>query len=82
MKTSGYSTIETQASILNGLPIIVKASRSWERQSWDYEGHDEVDIQAIYWLSGKPISKTVWDKAEKYDPGFCTLIEQIMEKMR
>lgn len=66
-----------EATILGGLPIIADVSFGYD--SYAMEHWAEVD--AIYWrkrdgTAGKKISDRVRDRAEKYDPSFCGVIEQ------
>lgn len=66
-------------TILGGLPII--ADVSW---GTDYWGEGYAEIEAIYWVkrdgtAGKPIPQHLWDRAEKYDAYFCSLVEQLSE---
>lgn len=66
-------------TILGGLPIIAEVS--W---GTDYWGEGYAEIEAIYWVkrdgtAGKPIPQHLWDRAEKYDAYFCSLVEQLQD---
>ncbi len=68
-----------QGTILGGLPVI--ADVDW---GTDYWGEGYAEIEAIYWMKrdgskGKPIPQSVFDRAEKYDNYFSSLIEQLSE---
>lgn len=68
-------------TILGGLPII--ATVRWTYDDWTNE-HD-FEIESICWLkrngeAGKPVSQSVLDRAEKHDPYFCNLNEQLSEQ--
>ena len=68
-------------TILGGLPIIAEVS-------WGYDGffcEDWSSVETIYWRkrdgsAGKPVSQALLDRAERYDPYFATLIEQLTEQ--
>jgi hypothetical protein len=68
-------------TILGGLPIIADAAFG---QDWDGEYWSEVEH--IYWMkkdgsAGKEIPAHIRDRAEKYDPYFSCLTEQISDHL-
>jgi len=78
-------TVIRPATIIGGLPVIVEIAFGVDdspvtgREYWS-------EVEAIFWRKrdgskGKEIPQHVWDKAEKYDSGFCNLIEQVTEDL-
>ena len=76
---------EGPATILGGLPVWVEASAGVDdnpitgREYWS-------EVDALYWLKkdgtkGSPIPQKVWDRAEEYDYGFCTTLEQLWDHL-
>lgn len=76
---------EAPATILGGLPVVADVSfgvtdcPTTGRDYWS-------EVDAIYWRrrdgsKGKPISQKIWDKAEKADPYFCSVIEQVNDHL-
>lgn len=75
-------TVKREATILGGLPIIVEVSFGYDSFSLEHWA----EVQHIYWCGrkgscGKEISNKVRDRAEKYDPYFSNLIENISEQL-
>lgn len=69
-----------QGTILGGLPVI--ADVSWGTNYW---GEGYADVDAIYWMKrdgskGKAIPQHLFDRAEKYDPYFSRLTEQLSDQ--
>ena len=67
-------------TILGGLPIAADVSFGYD--DFTLEGWSKVNH--IYWLKhngepGKEIPQHIFDRAEKYDPYFCSLMEQVSE---
>lgn len=74
---SGYTG---PATILGGFPVI--ATVHWWVDDWTGEG--DFSIESICWMkrdgtAGKPVSQKILDRAERYDPYFCDLYEQLNE---
>ena len=70
-----------EGTILGGLPVIAEVS--WGQDGFTGEGYAE--IEQIYWrkhngTAGKPISQAMFDRAEKYDNYFSSLIEQLQDQ--
>jgi hypothetical protein len=69
------------ATILGGLPVMAEVSFTT-----DYWGEHDATVDQLYWLkrdgtAGKPISRKIRDRAEKYDYGLCNVIESVSEQL-
>lgn len=71
---------QAPGTILGGLPVVADVNFGYDHfttESW-------AEVQAIYWQKkngkpGKEIPTHIRDRAEAYDYGFCSLIEQVNE---
>lgn len=72
------------ATILGGLPVIADVAFGKDPDGpWGW-GDAWAEVQALFWMkrngtAGKPIPQHVYDRAEKYDPGFASLTEQVSD---
>jgi hypothetical protein len=69
--------IRAPATILGGLPIIAEVSFGQ-----DYWGEHWAEVDHLYWrkrdgTAGKEIPQHLYDKAEAYDYGHSSVIEQV-----
>lgn len=76
------SSFEGTGTILGGLPVYAYIN-AWRD---DWTGEYDSEVESIHWLKrngrpGKQIPDKVWDRAEKYDDGFCNLIDSISEQL-
>jgi hypothetical protein len=74
------ATIRGVGSIRGGLPVVADVRCGYDSMC----GEHWAEVQNIYWLRsgdrpGKEIPRHLWEKAEKYDPWFCNLIDQVNE---
>lgn len=74
------------ASILGGLPVIAEISFGKDADTPNGAGEHWSEVDALYWCkkdgsAGKEIPEHVRDRAEKYDPYFCNLIENVCEQL-
>lgn len=74
------------ASILGGLPVIAEISFGKDSDTPNGPGEYWSEVDALYWCkrdgtAGKPISDRLWERAEKYDPYFCALIEGVCDEL-
>jgi hypothetical protein len=70
------------ATILGGLPVIADVSFGYDSYAMEHWA----DVGEIYWQKrngekGKPIPQHLRDRAEKYDPYFSTVIEQVQDHL-
>lgn len=78
------ASYEGVGTILGGLPIIAKVAFGKDADGpWGY-GEYWSEVEAIYWVKrngtkGKEIPQHIFDRAEKYDPYFCSLTEHLSE---
>lgn len=75
-----------RATILGGLPVFVEINAGKDADTPNGPGEYYAEVDGIYWLKrdgtkGKEISEKIWDRAIKYDYGFCDLIEQIFDQI-
>lgn len=80
MSVSGVGTI------LGGLPVFVEINSGKDADTPNGPGEYWASVEEIYWLKrdgtkGSAIPQAVLDRAEKYDYGFCNLIENIFETL-
>lgn len=75
---------EHAATILGGLPVIADVAFGKDPDGpWGW-GEYWSEVTALYWMKkdgskGKPIPQHLFDRAEKYDPGFCNLTAHVGE---
>lgn len=78
--------VEHIATILGGLAIIADVAFGKDSDTPNGPGDYWASVEHIYWLKkngtkGKEIPQAVRDKAEKYDPYFATLTENVSEML-
>lgn len=72
--------------ILGGLPVVAQVSFGKDADTPNGPGDYWAEVEAIYWCKrdgsrGAPIPQHLRDRAEKYDPYFCRLIEQVSDQL-
>lgn len=78
--------ITRPTTILGGLPVIAEISFGKDADTPNGAGEHWSEVGAIYWRkrdgsAGKEISESIRDRAEKYDPYFCNLVEGVCEEL-
>lgn len=71
------STVRAPVRICGGLPVIAEVFFDQ-----DYWGEHDATVEAIYWMkkdgtAGSQVSQKVYDRAEKYDCQFSSLVDQV-----
>lgn len=70
------------ATILGGLPVIADVSFGHDGFTGEYYS----EVSQLYWVKkdgspGKALPQHIKDKAEKYDPSFASLTENVSEML-
>ena len=78
--------MERPSTILGGLPVIVDIHFGKDADTPNGAGEYWSEVEAIYWrrkdgTKGKPIPQHLFDKAEVYDPYFCTIAERVSDEL-
>lgn len=78
--------MERIATILGGLPVIADVSFGKDADTPNGPGEYWSAVDALYWLKrdgsrGAPVPQHIFDRAERYDPGFCELTERVSEEL-
>lgn len=74
------------ATILGGLPVMVTVEWGKDADTPNGPGEYWVEVQEICWLkkdgtAGKPLPQHIIDRAERADPYFCAIIEQVNDQL-
>lgn len=74
------------ATILGGLPVIAEVAFGKDADGpWGW-GEYWAEVEGLYWQKrdgskGARLPATLYDRAEKYDPGFCDLTTNVSDDM-
>lgn len=77
---------EGPGTVLGGLPVIAVVESGKDDDTPNGPGEYWSEVQAIHWRKrdgskGKEIPEHIVERAEKYDYGFCALIDAVHEHL-
>jgi hypothetical protein len=77
---------EGAGHILGGLPVYAYIDCGKDSDTPNGPGEYWSEVRSLHWLKkdgtpGKELPKHIVERAEKYDYGFCTLMENIAEQL-
>lgn len=78
--------VQAPATILGGLPVIAEVVFGYDSGSAYSPAEYYSEVEGIFWMKrngkpGKPIPDHLWERAEKDDPYFAGLIDQVTEHL-
>lgn len=77
---------EAPVTILGGLTVIAEVSFGYDSGSAYAPAEHWSEVEGIFWMKrngtrGKPIPDHLYERAEKYDPYFAHVIEQVIDHL-